>query len=273
MAVAEEQEVNMYPKERLNGEIQNGHQETTVTEESQFLDIEPTRMNKGPKFGKRHEQVLCNFFLTFIAYSVRVSMSVAIVAMTNPSTSANRNIPTFNWTDKSIVLSSFFWGYVIPQVGAGWLAGQYGPKWFLVGSMAICSISGCFLPMSAVHFGSKGVMACRAVQGLCQGFIYPSIHSILAKWVPHNERSFLANLLYSGGPSGSVVSMIMTGYLSESSYGWPMIFYILNGLGIVWCAVFSYVGCNSPADHTTITEEERKYIEGSSGSTEKKGVS
>lgn len=69
---------------------------------------------------------------------------MAIVAMTDPTASSNPDVPvsvlTFTknwlyflllqtypkWNDKSIVLSAFFWGYVIPQIMAGWLAGRYG---------------------------------------------------------------------------------------------------------------------------------------------------
>ncbi|KAG5864163.1 hypothetical protein JTB14_019900 [Gonioctena quinquepunctata] len=233
-------------------------------ENTEFLESKPLKMDRGPKFGKRHEQVLCNFFLMFIAYGNRVSLSVAIVAMTDPNTSSNKDIPTYNWTDKSVILSSFFCGYIFPQVGAGWLATHYGPKWFLVGSMAVCSVAGFFVPVSAAHFGSKGVMVCRALQGLSQGFIYPSIHSLFAKWAPKNERSLLANLLYSGGPCGTVVSMILTGYISASSRGWPMVFYLFNGVGLLWCMGFSHFGCNSPSDHPSITMEEKRYIESTS---------
>lgn len=105
---------------------------------------------------------------------------------------------TYNWTDKSVVLSSFFWGYILPQVAAGWLANTYGPKWFLIGAMLICSAAGILIPLFAAYFGSKGVMAIRSLQGLSQGFIFPSVHNLLSYWVPPNERSRLGTFVYAG---------------------------------------------------------------------------
>lgn len=97
-----------------------------------------------------------------------------------------------------MVLSSFFWGYILPQIAAGWLANTYGPKWFLVSAMFICSAAGILLPSFAAYFGSRGVMAIRSIQGLSQGFIFPSVHSLLSNWVPPNERSRLGTFVYAG---------------------------------------------------------------------------
>ncbi|EFA07862.1 putative inorganic phosphate cotransporter [Tribolium castaneum] len=214
--------------------------------------------------GVRHIQVFLNFLLTFIAYGIRVNLSVAIVAMTTKA-SENPDIPIFDWHNKSIILSSFFWGYIIPQVGAGQLAKKFGPKWFLVATMFICSIFGLLLPIMAETMGSEGVMASRALQGFCQGFIFPSIHNLLSYWVPVSERSRLGTFVYAGGPLGTVVSMIVTGIVSASWYGWPLIFYIYGVMGIVWSIAMAILGSNKPCESKIISEEERTYIETSLG--------
>ncbi|KAJ3645134.1 hypothetical protein Zmor_022820 [Zophobas morio] len=220
------------------------------------------RTSPSTLFGVRHVQVLLNFFLTFIAYGIRVNLSVGIVAMTTKS-SDNPDIPVYDWHDKSILLSSFFWGYIIPQIGAGQLAKKYGPKWFLVSTMGICSLFSVLLPVMADAFDSKGVMISRALQGFCQGFFFPSIHNILSYWVPVTERSRLGTFVYAGGPLGTVVSMIVSGIISASWYGWPLIFYIYGGLGLLWSVAMAIVGSNKPKDSKIISEEERLYIEAS----------
>lgn len=52
-----------------------------------------------------------------INYFQRVNISAAIVPMTQDST----EFPHYDWdlSDKSLILSSFFWGYVVSQVPAG----------------------------------------------------------------------------------------------------------------------------------------------------------
>ncbi|KAG5862705.1 hypothetical protein JTB14_033776 [Gonioctena quinquepunctata] len=238
------------------------------TEETKFLKFEIERKGRGPKLGKRHQQMLLLFSLLFISFCVKVSITIAMVAMTDTSTESG--IPVYNWTNKNVIISAFFWGYIIPQIGAGWLATHYGPKKFLIGSMAISSLAGFLVPASAAHFGYVGVMICRAIQGLCQGFVFPSAHMLVARWVPQSERSTVSSLVYAGGPSGTTLAILITGYISASSYGWPMSFYFFNGLGLFWTVCYTFWGYNTPADHPTISEEEKYYIESFSGCDEAK---
>ncbi|KAJ8946308.1 hypothetical protein NQ318_004197 [Aromia moschata] len=218
-------------------------------------------VNKGPAFGKRHIQIMLMFFLTAIAYTMRVNISVAIVAMTDNTTSSNPDIPTYEWHDKSVILSSFYWGYVALQVFAGKLGRTYGTKWFLVGAMAVNSAAFTSIPFFAEKLGSKGVMGCRMVQGLAQGFVFPSLSVVLGQWAPLNERSRLVAISVSGIYISSIVTMTTTGYICGSWYGWPMTFYLFGALGVAWIIPWIIFGSNSPAEHKTITVEERTYIQ------------
>lgn len=53
-------------------------------------------------------------------------------------------------------------------------------------------------PYLAQVFSSRGVMVVRAVQGVCQGFVFPLVHCLLSKWVPMSERSRFSTFVYSG---------------------------------------------------------------------------
>jgi len=234
---------------------------------------QPLGQNHLPKFGIRHWQVIVLFILVFLAYGVRVTLSVAIVSMTDPTASSNPNVPTYpEWKDRSIVLSAFFWGYVIPQVVAGWLSSRYGAKWFLIGAMGSCGTMCLLLPIMADAFGSKGVMINRAIQGFCQGFIFPSTHFVLSQWVPPDERSRSGTFVYAAGPFGTVVGMLATGAISASWAGWPLVFYIYGGASLAWCVLSAILSFNSPADHPRIGDAERFYVENSLGHTEGKVV-
>lgn len=63
--------------------------------------------------------------------------------------------------------------------------------------MIVCSILSILIP-SMAELGSWGAMLCRALQGLCQGFFYPSIHAFLSKWIPLSERSRFGTFVYAG---------------------------------------------------------------------------
>ncbi|XP_044758455.1 putative inorganic phosphate cotransporter isoform X1 [Coccinella septempunctata] len=221
-------------------------------------------------YGTRHTQCLLLFFLLAIGYAMRVNLSVGIVAMTDKTASSNPDVPTYDWNDKSIVLSSFFWGYVVLQVLAGYCATQYGAKWFLTGAMMVNSLACMGIPFMAAEFGSKGVMACRVLQGLSQGFFFPSVHGLLGQWVPTGERSQLGTFVYSGAPFGTIVALPLTGLISASELGWPVSFYLFGIVGMIWTVWWCFAGYDNPSKHPTISEQERYYVESSLGHLKKK---
>ncbi|KAK5641839.1 hypothetical protein RI129_010386 [Pyrocoelia pectoralis] len=211
-------------------------------------------------YGARHTQVILLFVLITTSYLMRINLSVAIVAMTDSDASPNPDIPTFVWDDKSIILTSFFVGYVLPQVPAGQLAKNYGPKWFLTVTFAIGSLLSILTPFIA-PFGSWPMIILRGLQGLMQGFIFPFCHDLLSKWVPPCERARLCTFVYAGIPFGTVLAMAITGWLSGTWLGWPYAFYLFGAAGLIWTVLWSFLGYNSPADHPHINPKERAYIE------------
>jgi ACS family sodium-dependent inorganic phosphate cotransporter-like MFS transporter 5 len=81
-----------------------------------------------------------------------------------------------------VVLSSFFWGYVITQVPGGQLAKRYGAKITLLISMILCSLVNLLLPIFAKYGDWPAIVAVRMVSGFCQGVIFPSTHTLLARY-------------------------------------------------------------------------------------------
>lgn len=139
--------------------------------------------------------------------------------------------------------------------------------------MTIGSIFNILIPTMAANFGQTGVIICRVVQGLNQGFLYPSTNNLISKWSPLYERSRVSGFIFGGSNIGIVLSMIFTGMISGSSWGWPWAFYIYGICGIVWAGIFVIFGANSPSLHKGITNEEKEYIESSNScNTDEKKV-
>uniref|UniRef100_A0AAR5P0Z9 Putative inorganic phosphate cotransporter n=1 Tax=Dendroctonus ponderosae TaxID=77166 RepID=A0AAR5P0Z9_DENPD len=218
-----------------------------------------------PFFGVRHLQVLLLFFMVFIALGSNVCLSVAIVAMTDSLASSNPNVPTYNLEDQGTILSAFFWGYIWPQILAGYVANRFGAKRCLVGAMSLQSALTLFLPVTAANFGSSGLYASRFLQGFCQGFLFPSLTHQLGQWAPLEERSRMGAFAFGVGPLGTVVAMLATGIISASWQGWPLVFYAYGTLGVIWSLMFGILGSNRPAAHPRISEAERTFIETSLG--------
>ena len=85
---------------------------------------------------------------------------------------------------------------------------------------------------------------------------------MLAKWIPPNERSRMGAAVYAGAQFGTIVSMPLSGLLSEYGFdgGWPSIFYVFGIIGTVWSIAFLIFCYEDPNSHPTIDEKERKYI-------------
>ncbi|XP_031327214.1 putative inorganic phosphate cotransporter [Photinus pyralis] len=234
-----------------------------TTEESYALDTvakDPPTLRKW--YGTRHTQILLLFLISAIEFGTRIHLSVAIVAMTTANSSANPDVSTYNWswTDHSVVLSSYYWGYVPPQLIAGHLVGRFGAKWFLLLSAFGGSLCAIIIPFLAA-FGPWTVVVSRVVQGICHGFLCPCCHSMLAQWVPKFERARLTAFVYAGGPLGMVLSLALSGWMCGCWLGWPLSFYAHGLVGLIWSILWIFVGRGSPAEHQGISREERIYIE------------
>ncbi|XP_075169622.1 putative inorganic phosphate cotransporter isoform X2 [Haematobia irritans] len=222
---------------------------------------------EGSVFGIRHLQCFLLFLALAVAYALRVNLSVAIVAMTDKD-ATNPNFDEFEWDEKtkSLLLSSFFWGYVITQVPAGTLAHKFGGKLLLLVGVFICSLLTVLTPICARWGNWQLICALRVIMGLSQGFLFPSTHTILAKWAPVEERGNLGTYSYAGSQFGTAVMLATSGVMASSSMGWPSIFYMSGGVGLVWSVVFFIWGASSPSECRNISPEEKKFIETSLGS-------
>ncbi|XP_055859159.1 putative inorganic phosphate cotransporter isoform X2 [Episyrphus balteatus] len=217
--------------------------------------------NKDQWFGVRHIQCALIFFALAVSYALRVNMSVAIVAMTDKS--SNSKFDEYPWTEstKSLILSSFFWGYVITQVPAGQVAQRYGAKPVIFWGVLICSILAILTPVCAKIGGSALVCTLRVIQGLCQGTVFPSSHNLLSKWAPFTERGKLGTISYSGVQFGTALMLCVSGELASSVLGWPSIFYMSGAAGCLWAILWYFFASSCPAENSFISEEEKLYIE------------
>lgn len=175
---------------------------------------------------------------------------------------------TYKWDkqQQGLILSSFFWGYLLAQVPISHLAQRSGAKFLLTFASIACGLLTLLTPWAA-SIDWKLLLFTRALQGLFQGSYYPCVHTLLSKWVHPTERGTLTTVTYSGTQAGSVAMLASSGYLAASSFGWPSIFYVSGGATLVWTVVWILFGASSPALCSRISIEEKKFIESMPGSS------
>ncbi|CAG5124437.1 unnamed protein product [Candidula unifasciata] len=223
---------------------------------------------------KRYIIALMAFLGFANLYSLRVNLSVALVAMTtNRTFSFNDTVynsgPDFKWNAymKGQILASFFYGYIVTQLPGGFLANRYGGKYFFgIGIFATALLT--LLTPLLTTWSPYMLIACRVFEGLFEGVTYPAIHAIWSKWAPPAERTKLATFGFSGSYFGTVVSLVISGSLAESSAEWQSIFYVFGSLAVIWFLLWVILVTESPAGHPGISNAELDYIQNSIGYTD-----
>ncbi|XP_064641105.1 vesicular glutamate transporter 2-like [Lineus longissimus] len=196
---------------------------------------------------------------------LRSVLSVAIVGMTTNHTVRNVNGTEvleggFQWNSRlqGVVLSSFFYGYVLTQIPGGWLANRYGGKIVFGIGTAVTGLLTLILPVCAkenVYY----IIALRTCQGLALGVCFPGIYGIMRNWVPPLERSKLMTTSIAGKEIGVLICLGLSGVLTEI-LEWPSVFYCFGTLALIWCIGWLFVVYETPESHPTITQEELEYL-------------
>ncbi|KAJ8721785.1 hypothetical protein PYW08_004187 [Mythimna loreyi] len=171
---------------------------------------------------------------------------------------------TFNWpkSKQEMVLGAFFLGYCLMTFPMGLVVQRWGGKIPIQIALFVNGVASILTPWLTNWGGWKAVCACRIAQGLSQAGVYPSLQALLAKWVPLSERATLASYVYSGSISGTIIAFQLSGFLSESRWGWPSTFWAVGLMCLALFTILTIFGAASPSDHRTISEEEKSFIMG-----------
>ena len=138
---------------------------------------------------------------------------------------------------------------------------KYGAKWMIGIGMIVPALSNALIPLVAdIHY--MLIIGLRVIMGIFHGAILSCTVSILTKWFPSSEQGLaLTGMLFSLN-FGGVISMPLTGYLSQLDYlgGWPLVFYLTSAIHIIWFFFWIKFVRNCPEEHQTIGDEELQYI-------------
>ena len=213
-------------------------------------------MDTATRYWPRRYTVLgLSFCAVFICYMDRINISVAIIPMADD----------YGWSPslQGLVLSSFFFGYLLTQVAGGALADRFGGKLVLASGVLIWSLFTFLTPFAAAA-GFAVLIACRIAMGLAEGVTFPAVYSLTSRWIPLADRSKAIALGQSGIPTGSIFALAVTPLIA-ARWGWEWSFYSFGLVGVVWWVFWSWKISSSPRSHPTMSAEELALIESGAG--------
>ncbi|KAH8338974.1 hypothetical protein KR059_007657, partial [Drosophila kikkawai] len=205
-----------------------------------------------------------------VSFMMRNDMNFALVAMiSNDNSTHNQSIigpqpvlvgGTEDQTSivKSVIISSFYWCYVLSQVAGGVATEMFGTKCVFGWSQLATALCSVLMPLAAqLHY--IAVIVLRSIQGFASGLTWPAMYAIVGYWIPLTERSrFMSS--FQGFSIGIGLTYPLCGFIL-SEFGWPYIFYTTGTLGIGWCLLWYFLAYNTPREHPRITKKELNYIE------------
>lgn len=110
-----------------------------------------------------------------------------------------------------------------------------------------------------VYQGVYYLYAVRVIEGIFGGLAFPSVNAVYAKWSPPLERSRISGFGMSGCFAGTVIAMMLSGWLSVN-FGWQSIFYVFGVCGALWSIAWFAIVRDCPESDCRISDRERTFI-------------
>lgn len=141
----------------------------------------------------------------------------------------------FDWSQEmqGVILSSFYWGYILTHIPGALLAQQIGGRDTAIIGMAICAIFTLLTPIATEHGAEYGLIPARILVGAGEGLLFTSCSTLIAVWMPFKERTIAVSAVFSGVEVGAFIGSLWSGLLIHD-YGWKSPFYVFGTIAVIW---------------------------------------
>ncbi|WP_052489471.1 MFS transporter [Streptomyces sp. 150FB] len=202
----------------------------------------------SPMTRVRYRVWALNFFACLINYGDRVALSVAA-----PFILDEFHFSPAIW---GVILSSFFWTYSPFALVGGFMVDRVGVRRAYTICMLVWSLT---IPLTAGAWNVGSFIVARLLFGMGEGPQAPISTKLTANWFPSRQTSTMLNFAQAGTTVGPIIATPVVVWIC-TTLGWRPAFIALGALGIVWCAVWWFVGRDKPADHPAVNTAENDYV-------------
>lgn len=155
------------------------------------------------------------------------------------------------------VLGSFFWGYALLQIPAGWIGDRFGSRGPLAAFAAAWSAA---TGLMTLMTGYAGLMTLRFACGAAQAGLFPCSTRTMVDWLPATRRGFASGALGSCMSLGAALALPLTGTLLELGLPWRTVLALYVAPGMAWSLGFYVWFRDRPEDHKSVNVAELALI-------------
>uniref|UniRef100_A0A0N5BAB0 MFS domain-containing protein n=1 Tax=Strongyloides papillosus TaxID=174720 RepID=A0A0N5BAB0_STREA len=200
--------------------------------------FEPEDVFQAHKLWSKTETRLwtINFFIgTCVLYASRAALPICATVMAQE----------YGWNKENsgTVMSCFFWGYALTQVGAGKCADRYGGEkilsfttliwvFFTFFTPQLFDIA-YFFPIYSLFF----VLLVRVLTGVGQGFHLPCMASMISRHLTLNDKAKVFGFSLGGTHLGTAIAGGVGSILLDL-FGWRQFFQFAGLISFVWWILF-----------------------------------
>jgi MFS family permease len=196
----------------------------------------------------RHRVVGMLSLLSIITYIDRVCIAVAGPRMQD---SLHISPQAWGW-----VTSVFFLSYSAFEIPTGLMGDRIGPRRVLTRIVLWWSA---FTSLTGVVSNYFLLLLVRFCFGAGEAGAYPNASTVIARWVPAEQRARAWGIVWMSAQIGAAVSPLVVVPI-QVRYGWRASFFVFGALGVIWAIVWYVWFRDSPLDKVGVSPTELQEI-------------
>ncbi|GAB2715337.1 MFS transporter [Arthrobacter bambusae] len=183
-----------------------------------------------------------------VAYIDRTNMSIAAPAMSKEL--------GLDASAMGVLLSAFFWGYVVSLALAGLVVTRLGAKRSMVIALIVFGLASAATGLT--HDFTQLIIV-RVILGLGEGLVFPAITIFLVKWFPSWERGRASGLSLLAIPISAIIMAPMGGWLI-GAWDYRGMFIVQGVPPVVIAFLVLFLIKDDPAKDQRLSDAERNFI-------------
>lgn len=140
----------------------------------------------------------------------------------------------FDEVAMGFVLGSWYWGYAVLQLPAGWLADRWGSRASIVLYAACWSV---LTGLTGLATDFYSLLAVWTAMGLAQAGVFPTATKAIGAWFPAAERATASGWLICGQLAGAALAPPLVAHLLGVC-SWQQTFAAVAVPGLLWAIAY-----------------------------------